>query len=333
LLASYIIRRVITFIPILFIISILSYLIIELPPGDYLTTYIIQLRSQGMEVSQEQILNLTRYYGLDKPIYVRYAKWIWNIIAHGNFGWSFRFNRPVSAVIWERIPLTMTISGLTLLFTYIVAIPIGIFSAVKQYSVFDYVFTFLGFIGFAVPSFLLALLVLWISFRYFGVAVTGLFSPNYAEAPWSLMKVVDMLKRVWVPIFVVGFGGMTGLIRVTRASLLDELHKQYVIVARAKGVPEQKLIFKYPLRVAINPLISSVGWLLPGIVSGESIAAIVLNLPTTGPVLLSALLSQDTYLAGSFILILSFLVLLGNLISDLLLAVLDPRIRFEGVSE
>ena len=328
MLIPYILQRLMVFIPLLFLISIISFVIIELPPGDYLTTYILFLEAQGTRMEDAQIENLRVYYGLDSPIYVRYTKWIWNIIARGNFGWSFDYNRPVSAIIGERILLTIVLSTVTLLFTYIVAIPIGVLSAVKQYSVFDYTFTFIGFVGLALPNFLLALVLLWISFNYFGVPVTGLFSAEYAQAAWSLAKVGNMLKRIWVPVIVVGTAGMAGLIRVMRGGLLDELRKQYVVTARAKGVAERKLLFRYPVRVAINPLISGIGWLLPSIISGATITSIVLNLPTTGPVLLGALLAQDMYLAGSFIMILSVLVLIGNLISDILLAWLDPRIRF-----
>lgn len=329
---SYIFQRLLVFIPLLFLISIISFIIIELPPGDYLTTYVLLLESQGTRMADAQIENLRLYYGLDRAIYVRYAKWIWNIIAHGNFGWSFDHDRPVSTVIGERILLTILLSTITLVFTYIVAIPIGVLSAVKQYSAFDYTFTFLGFIGLALPNFLLALVLLWVSFNYFGVPVTGLFSPEYAQAAWSLAKVLNMLKRIWVPVIVVGTAGMAGLIRVMRGGLLDELRKQYVITARAKGVSERRLLFRYPVRVAINPLISGIGWLLPSIISGATITSIVLNLPTTGPVLLGALLAQDMYLAGSFIMILSMLVLIGNLISDILLAWMDPRIRFGEVT-
>ncbi|GAH71503.1 unnamed protein product [marine sediment metagenome] len=249
------------------------------------------------------------------------------------FGWSFEWARPVSEVIGERIALTMVISICTLLFVWMTAIPIGIYSATHQYSSSDYAFTFLGFIGLATPNFLLALVLMWLSFAYLGIPVTGLFSPEYLGAAWSLAKVWNMLQRIWVPIIVVGTAGTAGLIRVMRGCLLDELRKQYVITARAKGVSEEKLLFKYPVRVAINPLISTIGWLLPTIISGATITAIVLNLPTTGPVLLGALMAQDMYLAGSFVMILSALTVIGTLISDILLAWLDPRIRYERASK
>jgi len=330
---SYIIRRVVVLIPLLFIISIISYVIIELPPGDILTMRIMQLRKAGTRVGEAEIARLTQQYGLDKPEYIRYFKWIWNIVRYGNFGRSFEWNKPVSEVIGERIALTMVITISTMIFTWMMAIPIGIYSAVHQYSPGDYAFTFFGFIGLAIPNFLLALVLMWISFTYLGIPITGLFSPEYADAAWSLAKIWDMSKRLWVPVIVIGTAGTAGLIRVMRGCLLDELGKQYVITARAKGVSEGKLLFKYPVRMAVNPLISTIGWLLPSIISGEAITAIVLNLPTTGPVLLRALLYQDMYLAGSFILILSSLTVIGTLISDISLAWLDPRIRYKGISE
>jgi len=330
---SYIIRRIVVLIPLLFIISVISYVIIELPPGDILTMRIMQLKKAGTEVGEAEIARLTQQYGLDKPMYIRYFKWIWNIIRYGNFGWSFEWNKPVSEVMGERIVLTMVISICTLIFTWMVAIPIGIYSATHQYSPFDYTFTFLGFIGLATPNFLLALVLMWLSFAYLHIPVTGLFSPEYVDAAWNMAKVADMFKHIWVAVIVIGTAGTAGIIRVMRGCLLDELRKQYVITARAKGVSERKLLFKYPVRIAINPLISTIGWLLPGIISGEAITGIVLNLPTTGPVLLRALLYQDMYMAGSFILILSTLTVIGSLISDILLAWLDPRIRYGGVSE
>ncbi|MCD6368979.1 MAG: ABC transporter permease [Thermoproteales archaeon] len=295
--------------------------------------YILQLQKAGTQVGEAEIARLTQQYGLDKPMYMRYFMWIWNIIRYGDFGRSFQWGRPVSEVIGERIMLTMVISILTLIFTWAVAIPIGIYSATHQYSLFDHIFTFLGFIGLATPNFLLALMLVWLSFTYLHIPITGLFSSEYMDAAWSIAKVADMFKHVWVAVIVVGTAGAAGIIRVMRGCLLDELRKQYVITARAKGVSERKLLFKYPVRIAINPLISTIGWLLPQVVSGTTITAIVLNLPTTGPVLFRALMFQDMYLAGSFILILSTLTVIGSLISDILLAWLDPRIRYKGVSE
>lgn len=330
---SYVIRRVVQLIPILAILSIISFVIIELPPGDFVTMRIAELKLAGTEVGEVEIARLSQQYGLDKPMHVRYFMWIWNIIRYGNFGRSFQWEKPVSEVIGERIALTMVISICTLIFTWITAIPIGIYSAVCQYSPLDYTFTFLGFIGLAIPNFLLALVLMWLSFAYLGIPITGLFSPEYVDAAWSWAKVWNMGQRLWVPVIVIGTAGTAGLIRVMRGCLLDEIRKQYVITARAKGVSERRLLFKYPVRMAINPLISTIGWLLPAIISGEAITAIVLNLPTTGPVLLRALMYQDMYLAGSFVLILSALVVVGNLVSDILLACLDPRIRYKRISE
>ncbi len=313
-------------------LSIVSFLIIELPPGDYLTSLILRLEQSGKQLNDEEVLRLKKQYGLDRSAAVRYSMWMWNILSEGDFGRSFTWQRPVAEVITERIVLTMVISIATLLFTWVVAVPAGIYSAVRQYSPFDYAATFFGFIGLSIPNFLLALILMWLAFNYLDVAVTGLFSPEYADSDWSLAKVGNMLSHIWVPILVIGTAGTAGIIRVMRGCLLDELRKQYVITSRAKGLAEARLLFKYPVRVAVNPLISTIGWLLPAIISGETITAIVLNLPTSGPMLFQALLAQDTYLAASFVLILAFLTIIGTLISDLMLAWLDPRIRYEGVS-
>jgi peptide/nickel transport system permease protein len=329
---EFIIRRLILFIPLLFVVSVVSFVIIQLPPGDFLTSYIQQLRATGTDVSEETIQSLIKIYGLDQPAYIQYFTWIKNIILRGDFGRSFQWNKPVKEVIGERIALTVFISLLTMCFTWIVAIPIGIYSATHQYTFFDYFFTFVGFVGISMPGFLLALIIIWIAHLY-GLNVTGLFSEAFIEAPWSLAKVIDMLKHIWVAIIVIGLSGTAGLIRIMRATLLDELRKQYVITARAKGLPERKLLFKYPVRLAINPLISTIGWMLPSVISGETLVSIVLNLQTTGPVLLRATMQQDMYLAGSFVLILSALTLTGTLISDILLAWVDPRIRYGKVGE
>ncbi|RYG86397.1 MAG: ABC transporter permease, partial [Alphaproteobacteria bacterium] len=268
-------------------------------------------------------------YGLGEPLYVQYWKWISGIIFHGDFGRSFEWQQPVSSLIWDRIGLTFLLSLLTLLFVWMISLPIGIYSAVRRYSVGDYVATFLGFLGLATPSFLMALVLLFVAFKFFGVNLTGFFSSEFESAPWSFDKFLDLLSHLWIPILVLGSSGTASLIRIMRANLLDELYKPYVLMARAKGVPELKLILKYPVRVALNPFISTVGWVLPELISGATITAVVLNLPLTGPMLLNALMSQDMYLAGSFILILSVLTVLGTLISDILLAALDPRIRLQ----
>ncbi|MDE0026281.1 MAG: ABC transporter permease [Spirochaetaceae bacterium] len=329
---DYIIRRTLQIIPLIIIISVLSFAIIELPPGDFVTMRIIELEQTGTRVDDDEIARLTEQYGLDKTLVERYALWTWNIISRGHLGRSFQWEQPVTQVIGERIALTMSISLLTLIFIWVVAIPIGIYAATHQYSLGDYIFTFFGFIGISVPGFLLALVVMYLAFTQLGVSVTGLFSPEFADAPWSFAKLMDMLPRLWVPIVVIGLTGTASLIRVMRSMMLDELRKQYVVTARAKGVAERTLLFKYPVRIAINPLISTIGWLLPFIVSGEALVSIVLNLPTTGPVLLRALLFQDMYLAGSLVMILSVLTVVGTLMSDLLLAWVDPRIRYQAAT-
>lgn len=324
----YVIRRLLYMIVILLAVSVVAFIIIQLPPGDYLTSYIIKLRASGQEVDEAQIASLRKQYGLDLPIYSQYFFWMRRIL-QGDLGRSFQWNRPVNKLIAERLPLTVVISLLTLIFTYVVAIPIGIYSATHQYSVGDYTFTVIGFAGLAVPNFLLALVLMFMFYQYFNLSVGGLFSPQYTEVAWSVGKFIDILKHLPIPIIVIGTAGTAGLIRVMRGCLLDELRKQYVITARAKGVSERTLLFKYPVRLAVNPIISTIGWTLPAIVSGETITAIVLSLPTTGPLLFRALMAQDMYLAGSIVMVLTFLTVLGTVISDILLSWLDPRIRYE----
>lgn len=327
-MASYILKRTLALIPMLLILSVLVFIIIQLPPGDFLTVYVQRLRESGVLINEEEIMRLTREFALDKPLYVQYFTWIKNIILHGNFGRSFQWNKPVSELIGERVAMSAIISLFSVVFVWIVGVSIGIISAVKQYSAFDYFFTFIGFIGVSIPGFLLALIVIWIAYSKFGIYISGLFSEAYVDAPWSLAKFFDMLKRIWIPVFIIALSGIAGNIRIMRANLLDELGKQYVTVARAKGLPERRLLFKYPIRIAANPMISTIGWTLPGIFSGEALASIVLNLPTIGPMLNQALLAQDMYLAGSLVLIMGALTLIGTLISDILLAWADPRIRF-----
>jgi peptide/nickel transport system permease protein len=325
---NLILRRLLWMIPTLLVISIISFAIIQLPPGDYLTSYIAALGETGETVDAAEVAALRARYNLDQPIYIQYVRWMAGLL-HGDLGMSFEWNRPVKQLIGERILLTVIISIATLLFTWAIAVPIGIYSAVKQYSWTDYTFTFLGFIGLATPSFLLALIFMYIGYSVFGVSAGGLFSPEYQNAAWSMGKFADLLAHLWLPVIIVGMAGTAGLIRVMRGNLLDELRKQYVLTARAKGVPRLKLLLKYPVRVALNPLISTIGWVLPGIVSGSVITAVVLGLPTTGPLLLRALMNQDMYLAGSMVMMLSSLTVIGTLISDLLLLWLDPRIRYE----
>lgn len=326
---QFILRRLLYLIPTLIAISLVMFIIIQLPPGDYLTTLVAAMASQGESVDQAALVALKERYGLGQPVYVQYWKWISSIVLHGDFGRSFAYNLPVASLLWERLALTVVLSVCSLFFVWLVAFPVGVYSAVRQYSIGDYVATFLGFIGVAIPNFLLALVLMYIAFKYFNQSVGGLFSPEYQEAPWNWDKVLDLISHLWIPIIIVGTEGTAGLIRIMRANLLDELRKPYVVTARAKGLPEWKLLLKYPVRVALNPFISTVGWVLPGLVSGSAIVSIVLSLPTTGPILLRALLSQDMYLAGSFLLLLSVLTVVGTLLSDLLLAWLDPRIRYE----
>ena len=326
---QFIIRRILYMIPTLFLISIVSFIIIQLPPGDYLTSLVATMASTGETVDRAALVALEQRYGLGQPVYVQYWKWISGIVLRGDFGQSFEWNQPVSSLLWGRLALTFVLSLATLLFTWVVAFPIGIYSAVRQYSLGDYVTTVIGYVGLAIPNFLLALVMMYISFKYFNQSVGGLFSPEYQDAPWSMAKVIDMLAHLWIPVVIIGTAGTAGLIRIMRANLLDELHKPYVVTARAKGLSEYRLLIKYPVRVALNPFVSTLGWTLPTLVSGAAIISIVLSLPTTGPLLLRALMSQDMYLAGSFILMLSTLTVVGTLISDVLLAWLDPRIRYE----
>ncbi len=324
---SYIVRRILLTIPTVIAITVVTFIIIQLPEGDYLTTYIARLESTGTVLDESEIAALKERYGLDDPIYVQFVKWVTRM-AHGDFGMSFQWNRPVSELLGERMLLTVAISFSTLLFTWVVALPIGVYSATHQYSILDYVFTFFGFIGRGVPSFMIALILMWISISRFGVSAGGLFSVEFRDAAWSWARVVDMLKHLWIPMLVLGIGGTAGLIRTMRANLLDELSKPYVETARAKGLTETRLLWKYPVRVALNPFVSTVGWSLAGLISGGTIVSVVLSLPTAGPLLLDALLAQDMYLAGAFLLLLSILTVIGTLISDILLVLLDPRIKF-----
>ena len=325
---AFIVRRLLYMIPTLIVISFASFIIIQLPPGDYLTAYMAKLAQSGVDLDASAVAALRQRYGLDQPFYIQYLKWMLGML-HGNFGYSFEWNRPVSTLILERLPLTLIISVTALLFAWAVALPLGIYSAVRQYSIADYVFTCIGFLGLGIPSFMIALIFLYLSNRYLGLSIGGLFSPDYATAPWSPARVLDLLKHLWIPVIIVGTSGTASLIRITRANVIDELRKPYVETARAKGLPRLRLILKYPVRIALNPFISSMGFVLPAMISGEIIVSIVLNLPTTGPLLYGALLAQDMYLAGSFVMLLAILTVIGVLISDILLAWLDPRVRYE----
>jgi peptide/nickel transport system permease protein len=323
---KYIVRRVLMMIPTLIAISIVSFAIIQLPPGDFMSSYVANMEAMGEHIDEATIASLRARYGLGQPIYVQYLKWIWGVL-RGDFGQSFRWNAPVSQLIWSRLGLTVLVSLSTMLFTWLVAFPVGVYSAVKQYSFGDYAFTTMGFLGVATPNFLLALILMVFTYAYLGRSVGGLFSPEFADAPWSWARFVDLLHHMWIPMVVLGTSGTAGLIRIMRANLLDELEKPYVVTARAKGQSEFRLLTRYPVRAALNPFVSTAGWLLSELVSGSIIVAVVLNLPMVGPLMLGALISQDMYLAGSFILLLSVLTVIGTLISDILLAWLDPRIR------
>jgi len=325
----FIVRRIVYMIPTLFVVSVISFLIIQAPPGDFLTTLVANMTDSGGVVTTEQLAALRAAYGLDEPIYIQYIRWIGNILFYGNFGYSFDWGQPVSNLIWDRLGWTFLISVLTLLVTWMVALPIGIISAARKYSLFDYGATLVGFIGLAIPHFLAALVLMYISFSYFGTSVGGLFSPEFVDAPWSWARFRDLALHLWIPIVVLGLGGTASLIRIMRANLIDEISRPYVVTARSKGLREVTVLMRYPVRVALNPFVSSAGWLLPSLVSGATVTAIALNLPTSGPLLLRALLTQDMYLAGAFVLMLSVLTLVGTLLSDVLLALLDPRIRFQ----
>ncbi len=325
----FIVKRMMWMVPFLIAISFLSFVLIQLPPGDYVTTYIATLAASNEIVDQNTAADLRSRFGLDQPMVVQYWKWISNIIFHGDFGLSFEWQQPVGDLIWERMALTLVLTFSTLLLTWGIALPIGVFSAVKKYSIADYVVTSLSFLGLAIPSFLLALVLMYIAAVEFGQNVGGLFSEEYLTAPWSMGKVVDLMAHLWIPVIILAVSGTASLIRVMRANMLDELNKPYVTTARAKGLSEFTLLVKYPLRLALNPFISTIAWLLPNLVSGSIIVAIVLSLPTAGPLLLQSLMSQDMYLAGAFILLICMLTILGSLISDILLALVDPRIRLE----
>lgn len=325
---SYILNRILGMIPTLAIISVIVFVVIQLPPGDIVTSTLDRMQSQGVEVSAEQVQNLRAQFNLDDPLPVQYLRWAGGFLT-GDMGYSFLFARPVNELVWERLGFTLVITISALLFTWAVAIPIGVYTAVRQYSIGDYVLTSLALIGLATPSFLLALILMYIGYEWFGISIGGLFSPEFQEAPWSFARFTDMLSHLWIPMVVVGMGGAAVTMRILRANLLDELNKPYVVTARAKGVGPVKLIIKYPLRIAINPFISTIGLLLPTLISGEAIVSMVLNLPTTGPALLQALMNQDMYLAGSFLMLLAVLTVVGMLVSDLLLAWADPRIRYE----
>jgi peptide/nickel transport system permease protein len=326
---AYLVRRLLLAVLTMWAVSVLSFTVIQLPPGDYITSYIAQMSSSGSAVSLEEAEALRTQYGLDQPMYIQYVRWM-AMVLQGNFGMAMEYGRPVSDVIGDRLALTMVVSIAAIILTWVLALPIGIYSAVRQYSIGDYVATSIGFIGLAVPSFMLALLLMYLGFRFFGANVGGLFSEELADAPWSMAKVWDLCKHLPLPAVILGLAGTAQLVRIMRANLLDELRKPYVVTARARGLPERRVILKYPVRVALNPFASTIGYLLPYVVSGSIIVSLVLGLPTVGPLLLKALVAQDMFLAGTIVLLLGLMTVIGTFLSDLLLMWIDPRIRFEG---
>ncbi len=323
---AYIFRRLLAMIPFVFLTSITVFVLIQLPPGDYISNYAAQLAEAEETIDNAALKNLRDRFGLGEPIYVQYWKWISGVVV-GDFGYSFEWQQQVAPLIGERMGLTVLLAIGTLILTWGLALPIGIYSAVKKNSVGDYIATFLGFLGLAIPSFLLGLLFMYVAVTVFGQSVGGLFSPEYEVAPWSFGKAMNLLSNLWIPMLIIGLSGTASLIRVMRANLLDELNQPYVVTARAKGLSEFTLLMRYPVRIAMNPFVSTIGWILPHVVSGSVIVAVVLNLPIAGPLLLQSLLSQDMYLAGAFLILLCCLTVVGTLISDVLLALIDPRIR------
>jgi peptide/nickel transport system permease protein len=326
---TYIIHRILIMVPTLIAISIVIFTIINLPPGNYFTTYMAELQGSGETTDLAKIRFLEKEYGFDRPLWQQYLYWAGGML-HGDLGYSFAYDLPVDKVVGDRLLLTAIVSITTIIFTYLVAFPIGIYSATHQYSISDHLLTFIGFLGLATPSFLLALVLLYFSNVYFGISIGGLMDPKYLGQPWSWGKAASLMEHIWIPVIVIGSAGTAAMIRRLRANLLDELQKQYVVTARAKGLHPLKALFKYPLRMALNPFISDIGSLLPQVISGAAIVSVVMSLPTTGPMLLSALRSQDMYLAGSFLMFMAFLTVLGVFVSDLALAMLDPRIRLQA---
>jgi len=326
---AYLVRRAFLAVLTMWAVSVLSFVVIQLPPGDYITSYIAHMSASGSFVSMQEAEALREQYGLNRPLYIQYLRWM-QMVFRGNFGMSLEYGRPVSEVIGDRLWLTMVVSVAAIIFTWFVALPIGIYSAVRQYSIGDYIATFVGFIGLAVPSFMLALILMYLGFTLFNANIGGLFSDEFAEAAWSLGKLWDLTQHLPLPAIILGLAGTAQLIRIMRANLLDELGKPYVVTARARGLSESRLIVKYPVRVALNPFASTIGYLLPYVVSGSIIVSLVLSLPTVGPLLLKALIAQDMFLAGTIVLLLGIMTVIGTFLSDLLLIWVDPRIRFEG---
>ena len=328
MLGRFIARRLLYMVILLVAMSVVSFIIIQLPPGDYMESYIARLQAEGMQIDDSAIAALRKRYGLDQPPHIQFLTWAGRLLK-GDMGRSFQYNRPVAELVFERVPMTVLVTLASLLVTYLIAVPIGIYSATHQYSLGDFVATAIGFVGIAMPNFLFALILMWALYKWFGLGIGGLFSQGMETAPWNWAKVVDLVKHLPAPLIVISVSGAAGLIRVLRGTLLDELGKQYVQSARAVGLPESRLLFKYPVRIAITPLISSIGWMLPSLVSGSTVVSIVLSLPTVGPLLFSSLTQQDMYLAGGIVMFLTFMTVVGVLLSDILLALVHPRIRFE----
>ena len=326
-MVSYIARRFLYMVLLALLLSVVAFIVIQLPPGDYVDRLMAMRASIG-GMQQAEMDALRARYGLDMPLYRQYLRWLFNAL-QGNLGPSYGWGQPVTEVIKQRLPVTMVVSISSLLITYLIGMSVGIFSATRQYSFLDHLFTGLGFVGLGVPNFLLAIIMLFLFIKFFGISVIGLFSPEFMGQAWSFAKLLDLLRHLPIPVLIIALAGTAGLMRVMRGTLLDELRKQYVITARAKGLEEKTLRYKYPVRVALNPIVSTIGWNLAAIVSGETIVSIVLTLPTTGTVLYGALLNEDVFLAGSVVMILSLLTLVGTLISDILLVMLDPRIRLD----
>jgi peptide/nickel transport system permease protein len=327
-MVRYIIQRLLLIPVLLVLFSIMVFALVQAPPGDYLTTYIATLSASGSSMDQAQVDALKKQFGLDQPVHIQYLRWMQSL-ARGDLGLSLEYQRPNAELIGERLGLTIALALAAFIFTWIVAIPIGIYSATHRNSILDYVFTVINYTGVAIPNFMLALILMWLAYSYFDISITGLFSREFEQAPWSFAKVIDLLKHIWLPMIVIGIAGTARLTRVMRANLIDELNKPYMVSGRARGLSEWQLVMKYPVRLAINPLVSTIGWYLPELFSGSLIVATVMNLQNIGPLLLRSLTNQDMYLAGSILLIYCFLAIIGTLISDILLAWVDPRIRME----
>ena len=328
-MTRYIAQRLLLLPFLLLVYSFVIFVIIQAPPGDFLTTYVATLAASGSSIGADQIAALRHEYGLDQPFIVQYLYWLRELL-HGNFGLSLEYQRPNAGLIREQLGLTVALALMSFVLTWLIAVPAGIYSATHRHTVLDHVLTVINYVGIATPNFMLALILMWLAFAYFGISVTGLFSPEFADAPWSVARLVDLLEHIWLPAMVLGIAGTARLTRIMRANLLDELNKPYVMTARAKGLREWRLVLRYPVRLALNPLVSTIGWYLPALFSGSLIVATVMNLPNIGPLLLRALINQDMYLAGGILLIYSFLTIVGTLLSDVLLALIDPRIRMEN---